>query len=54
MSSFGDAFTPIQRPGHRIVRGRHIAVRLNIRVIVYAAITAALVLLLATWAMTLG
>lgn len=54
MSSFGDAFTPIQRPGHRIVRSRHVAVRLNLRVIAYAAITAVLVLLLATWAMTLG
>lgn len=54
MATFGDAFTASHRPGHRIVRTRHIAVRLNLRVIGLAAITAVLVFLLATWAMTLG
>ena len=51
MASFGDTFTPIQRPGHRTVRSRHVAMRLNVRVLAYAGITALLVLLLATWAL---
>jgi ABC-type Fe3+-siderophore transport system permease subunit len=50
MASFGDTFTPARRPGHRTVRGWHVAMR----VLAFAGITALLVILYATWAMTLG
>ncbi len=45
---------PLPRPGHRVLRSRFYAWRINTRVLAYCGITLVLLILLATWAMTLG
>ncbi|MGH2562622.1 MAG: FecCD family ABC transporter permease [Thermomicrobiales bacterium] len=49
-----DLAAPTRRPGHVTLRTRHVAVRLNYRVLCYALIAAGAVGLIAIWAMTLG
>lgn len=45
---------PLPRPGHRVLRSRFYAWRINTRVLAYCGITLVLLIVLATWAMTLG
>jgi len=53
MAVFDYAASP-RRPGHITVRSRFVALRVNYRVLLFALIASVLLLLLATYAMTLG
>ncbi|HRA48815.1 MAG TPA: iron ABC transporter permease [Thermomicrobiales bacterium] len=54
MDTFLRSALPTQRPGHITVRSRFYAWRVNLRVLGYCLLALASLLLLATWAMTLG
>lgn len=43
-----------RRPGHLTLRTRFVSVRLNYRVLVFSALTTAILFVLVVWAMTLG
>jgi iron complex transport system permease protein len=49
-----DLAAPTRRPGHVTLRTRHVALRVNYRVLGYALVAAVALALLAVWAMTLG
>jgi iron complex transport system permease protein len=46
--------TGARKPGHVTVRNRYVAVRVNYRVLGFTAIAAVLLMIMMTWAMTLG
>lgn len=54
MMSAADFSERRERPGHRTVRTRFVSMRVNYRVMLYVAIVTVLLLILMTWAMTLG